>query len=214
MNVKLERVLGHTTDMAGVQPSLTMAGSSAAPEVAGQHGGLMGHWGDILAGRLKRRRCPVGGFSVVSAVVCAGVITQPAMGQVCNYEVVVTLQGEECSPGNFASFGAQAIDERGNVAGAVACGITPTAAVWVYAMPPAQELLGPPSISESTAFDLFNPEHAVGRAQPIGQNTYRAAYWSDGQGVLLPLLPGADTGQAFGISASLVIVGETNNSIS
>jgi len=208
--VKMEKIVGNPGRVQAVQPECTGGNfaTGAAPPVRGGH--AMGQPGLGLrrrkAGRERRSRPCI----LIVALLGAGGMSGTAPGQVCNYEVVATLYGEECSPGDFASFIAWAIDEQGNVAGSSSCTLNPHAAVWTGG-PIAELLSGPPSVLESTAFDLLEPDHVVGRALPSGQNIYRAAYWLESQGTLLPVLPNANTAQALGINRDLVIVGMSNN---
>ena len=161
-------------------------------------------------GRRRRSRGCILVLSIVGMV--AGTrTTSTAPGQICQFEVVATISGPECSPGTFSTFHAWGMDGQANVVGSVTCVAVPRAALWLYGAPTALALSGPPSTSESTAFDMLSPEQIVGVATPNGQNFDVAAYWQVGSGTLLGALPGHYTSNAQGINAFLQIVGESSN---
>ncbi|MCH7604132.1 MAG: hypothetical protein IIB54_15345 [Planctomycetes bacterium] len=109
----------------------------------------------------------------------------------------------------MAVFGPSDLDEQGNVAGGSSCFLASQATIWTG--PGTAQLL--PDSGESHALGILDPDHVVGRVDLTGNFLYTAAYWLNGQEILLPLLPGANTSQAGGINSSLQIVGMSNNNV-
>ncbi len=135
-------------------------------------------------------------------------VIPPASGQ-CQYEATI-IQGPMCTDGSPAPFFPATLDEQGNAAGASSCFLAEHATVWTG---PGMALPLPDS-GESRALAILDPDHVVGRVDPAGGNAlFIATYWLNGQEILLPLLPGANTSQSHGINSSIQIVGMSNNTV-
>jgi len=142
------------------------------------------------------------------AVVAGSGLASPVFGQ-CSYEATI-IEGPICSDGFPAAFGPFDLDENGVAVGSTVCFLLPFASIWM-GDGLAERF---PDSADSRAFAIFDPDHVVGSQVPPGASREVARYWLNGQGQNLPLLPGANTSQALGINGDLVIVGDSNNTVS